>query len=131
MKALKIDYNFYQYPSEFPTIAEFITHINEHSDKFIPMVEYLDENCVEPYFIQSETEKKYINMSVVRTIQECDITVLTKQEYDRRLAFVIQEHCLDCVNYREDDFADNMLGHRDKISLDGKCAYKSTLEDSI
>ncbi len=131
MKSLKLDYNYFQFPTQTPTIEQFIEIVNENPNKFIPLVEYLQDNCVEPYFIQSETEKKYINPSLVRSIQECDITVLSKNEYDRRLALVIQEHCLDCVDYKDDDFDDNMLGHREKISLDGKCPYKTTLEDSI
>jgi len=131
MKALKLDYAYYQFPSDITSVAQFVERVNQNPLRFIPLVEFLQDNCVEPYFIQEEIGVKYVNLSRINVIEACDITVMTRREYDRRLSEVVQDNCLDCVNYSEADFADNMKGHRDKISLDGKCMFKSTLEDDI
>lgn len=131
MKALKLDYKYFQYPEDHPTIDLFIEFVNENPLRFIPLVEYLQDNCVEPYFIKTDIAVRYVNMSKIEFVQEEEIIVFSQAEYDRRLALVIQDHCLDCVNYREEEFLENMLGHRDKINLDGKCIFKSTIDDSI
>ena len=56
MKALKLDYKYYKYPEEYTTLEEFIKYvIYENPMRFIPLVEYRHEQCMEPYFIKSET----------------------------------------------------------------------------
>ena len=53
------------------------------------------------------------------------MTVLSHNEYDSRLEQIVKNKCVDCVNYSDDAIGDNLIGHREKISLDGECwAYK-------
>ena len=125
MKALKLDYKYFKYPEGYTTLDQFIEYVNDGNPmRFIPLIEYLRDHCMEPYFIKSETAFSYVNLSRIDSIQEVDITVYSKEEYKRRLELVIQDHCLNCELYREDTFSDDPFYYGDKISLDGNCPLK-------
>jgi len=125
MKALLIDYSYYFYPEQTKDLEEFVQYANEQINRFIPMVQLLEDNCVEPYFIEGETSKCYVNLSHAYRIQEVEVTLLPKEEYDKRLAKCVQRTCLDCISYEEDKIGDNLSGHRTKINLDNRCHYRS------
>ncbi|MGB4587982.1 MAG: hypothetical protein WBI17_01945 [Clostridiaceae bacterium] len=125
MKALKMDHKYFKYPEECSTLEQFIEYVNSGNPaRFVPLIEYLHDHCLEPYFIKSETAFSYVNMGQVYTIQEINITVFSKEEYKRRLELAVQDHCLNCELYREDRFWEDPFYFGDKISLDGKCPLK-------
>lgn len=124
MKVLKIGYNYYLYPNEFTNLDSFMECINQDTNRFIPLIQLLEDNCVEPYFIETDKVKCYINFKIVEKISESDITILSKVEYDYKLSDCISKTCLDCSNYIEDKVGDNLKGHRNKLRLDGQCDYK-------
>ena len=131
MKALKLDYKYYRYPDDCTSLEQFIQYVNEGNRmRFIPLLEYRQDHCKATYFIKSETNDGYVNMSRIDTIQEVEITVFSKEEYKRRLELVIQDHCLDCALYREDKFMDDVFFYSQTISLDGECALKTNIGDS-
>ncbi len=128
MKALKLDYKYFKYPEEYTSLEQFIKYVNDGNPmRFIPLLEYRHDHCLEPYFIKSETSFSYVNMSRIDSIQEIDITVFSKEEYKRRLELAIQDHCLNCELYREDKFTNDPFYYGDKINLDGKCPLKTPI----
>ncbi len=130
MKALKLDYKYYRYPDEYPSLEQFVQFVNEGNRmRFIPLLEYRQDHCKAPFFIKSETNFSYVNTSRIDTIQEVEITVFSKEEYKRRLELVIQDHCLDCALYREDKFLDDVFYYAQTISLDADCALKTPIGD--
>lgn len=121
MKILVIDYHFYYYPENTSCLEDFIQFINAHYHSYIKLTRLETDNCTFPYFIQEETTEVYLNMATMRTISEANVTVLSRHDYDARLAEVVKKKCIDCVHYEEDSDGDPLTGHREKLSLDGTC----------
>lgn len=121
MKILEIDYDYYYYPQGISCIEDFINYANNHYNTFIKLTCFETENCTFPFFIKEETKEVYINISTIQKIEEAEVTVLCRLDYDIRLEQVVKEKCIDCVNYEEDAEGDNLKGHRGKMSLDGEC----------
>ncbi|MGM9684486.1 MAG: hypothetical protein ACI3XQ_12890 [Eubacteriales bacterium] len=121
MKILEIDYDYYYYPQGFFCIEDFIAYANEYYNTFIKLTRFETENCAFPYFISDETKSVYVNIATMEKISEAEVTVLCRLDYDIRLKQVVEQKCIDCVHYKEDNEGDNLKGHREKISLDGEC----------
>ncbi len=69
---------------------------------------------------------KYINPSMVSVFRECEVTVLSREEYDRRLAGPQKEKCTRCGNYHlNGGECDEHI--RDNLCLDGECWYYENL----
>ena len=122
MKGIKIDYgDFYEFPEGMESIEEFVGYLNAHYHSFIKLKEYLTDNCCEPYFIESEWAWRYLNVAQIGRVAEAEMHLLSKEEYEHRLAEVVARKCINCVRYEEDFAGDNLEGHRTMISLDGEC----------
>ena len=122
MKGIRINYgDFYEFPEGITSIDEFVDYLNEHYHSFIKLKEFLTNNCCEPYFIESEWEWRYLNIAEIRYVRETEMHLLSKEEYERRLAEVVLQKCINCKHYEEDFLGDNLEGHRTMISLDGEC----------
>lgn len=122
MKGIKIDYgDFYEFPEGMESIEEFVSYLNAHYHSFIRLKEYLTDNCCEPYFIESEWAWRYLNVAQIGRVAEAEMHLLSKEEYEHRLAEVVAHKCINCVRYEEDFTGDNLEGHRTMISLDGTC----------
>ena len=121
MKILEIDYDYYYYPQGISCIEEFIAYINEHYNTFTELTRFETENCTFPYFIDEEVKQVYVNIATMQKINEVDVTILCRLDYDIRLEQIVKEKCVNCVHYEEDTEGDNLKGHRGRISLDGEC----------
>ena len=122
MKGIKIDYgDFYEFPEGIESIEEFVGYLNAHDHSFIRLKEYLTDNCCEPYFIESEWAWRYLNVAQIGRVAEAEMHLLSKEEYEHRLAEVVARKCINCERYEEDAAGDNLEGHRTMISLDGEC----------
>lgn len=128
MKVLAIDYAYFKYPENIGSVDEFAKYLNNNYNSFIKLTEYCDENCVEPYFIESETKEVYVNPSRIKAFSEHDITLLSKDEYGKRLEKTVKEKCANCQHYKE-HLEDNLKGHWGKISLDGECVFYEPIEE--
>ena len=105
MKVLEIDYDKYIYPEGVSTPEEFADYLLSHTGKFIPMRYYTTDHCRDP---------------MVTVFRECEVTVLSREEYDRRLAEKIDEKCVGCAKYVRNggDCGSNIC---EELSLDGYC----------
>lgn len=129
MKLLSIDFNYYHYPTNITCIEEFIAYANDHYNSFIELTQFETDNCVFPYFVSEDTARVFINIANIEKISEVEGTVLSRAEYDDRLRSIVEKKCINCIRYEEDSEEDNLEGHRDKISLDGKCYGYHKKED--
>lgn len=129
VKALKIDHEYYLYPEGYPELHQMGAYLNTTESRFVHLVQLLDDNCVEPYFIESEQTDCYLNVSRMEKLRESEVTILSKEEYDQRLVECIARTCKDCVHYIDDQKGDNLEGHRNKLSLDGNCFFKEPVEE--
>lgn len=129
MKILLLDGLPCLYPDDISSIEEFIDYINENFMSFIPMNEFLLDNCVYPYLVEEDVRVRYINMSLVKSILEDDVEVLSRYEYDERLKELQEEICVNCKNYSENLDGDNLEGHRDEMRLDGFCPNFTPIEN--
>lgn len=121
MKIIEIDYDYYYYPKGISCLDDFIVYANEHYNTFIKLTMFETQNCTFPYLISEDTKEVYVNIANMGKISEEDVTVLCRLDYDIRLEQVVKKKCIDCVHYEEDSEGDNLKGHREKLSLDGKC----------
>lgn len=122
MQILNIDGSYYQFPETLSTIEAFILYANEHYHSFMPLRQYQTDNCVFPYLIEEETKTVYVNVARMEQLYTEEVTIIpTREAYDKQLKQVVQEKCLDCIHYKEDTDGDNLVGHRDSLSLDGEC----------
>ena len=123
MKGIRINYaTYYAFPDGMESIDDFISYLNANYHSFIKMKEYLTDHCCAPYFIDSEWEWKYLNIAEIRYVWEAEMHLLSKEEYERRLAEVVLKKCVNCKHYEEDFLGDNLEGHRTMISLDSECS---------
>lgn len=122
MKLLKIDYNYYCYPSGIDSLEELQKYLNANHASFIRLTTYKEEECVFPYLVKEGTDTVLLNISNISSVQEVDATILSRKEYDERLRHVVMERCVNCENYEDhSNDGDNLRGHRSNISLDGAC----------
>lgn len=130
MKVLQCSCEYYSYPEGMENIEQFIDYVNNHYHSFIKLKKWKEDQCREPYFIDTEFEYRYVNVGQIAEIAEADITILSKDEYDRRLTQVVQQKCLNCSRYEQaESGCDNLAGHRTNISLDGECFWYSKSEE--
>ena len=111
----------YRFPPEYNSIDSLIQHINTGEQRFIKLTQFQTDNCVYPYYIESETKEIYLNFSPISIVEEEEIYVLSKEEYDEKLKQCVEEKCVNCVHYKEDLEGDYLAGHRERLSLDGEC----------
>ena len=121
MKALYLNGCYYQFPEGIENINDFILYLKDDKNVFVSLKRYETENCVHPYYIHEEVKQVFVNISAVVEIEECEINVLSRCEYDERLWECVERVCKDCVSYEE---GDDLKGHRDKLNLDGECFWK-------
>ena len=57
----------------------------------------------------------------MRCVDEAEIYMLSKDEYDERLLKVISEKCVHCIHYSEDVCEQDYESHIEHISLNGEC----------
>lgn len=129
MKVLFIDYDYFNYPEGITCIKDFVDYANKNYNSFIELTKFNTENCTFPYLVENETTQVYLNIARLNEIREEEATILTRLEYDARLKKVVEEKCVDCVHYKEELNGDNLVGHRSRISLDGKCFGFEKKED--
>ena len=128
MKLLKLDENYYRFPKGIETVDEFVEFVNNCSCKFIKMIMLSDEHSVAPYFIEEDQKTVYVNPLQVNIIEEINGKVMLRVEYERKLREVVNEKCLDCVNFEGNP--DDLGGHYENLCLDGTCwAYKKRDEN--
>ncbi len=124
IKVLRVDeITVYQYPERITSLMAFMQLVNAAKGRFIPLYRYDTKNCVPPYYIEEEKTYTYVNFSGVHTVEEEEIHVLSKAEYDARLSDLIETKCIYCV-HNEDDMKDTDLkSYRDNLCLDGNCFF--------
>ncbi len=120
MKVLEIDYDICIYPEGVSTPEDFGAYLQAHSGRFIEMRYFRSDNCIDPYYIEEETGSKFINPAMVSVFKESEVTVLSREEYDRRLAETEKKKCAGCANYHLNggECEENIRGN---LCLDGKC----------
>ncbi len=127
MKCLAIDSECYRYPDGIYDLESFSKLLNDSFNSFIALKKLLDDICVAPYFIDGNEMTVYLNVSMISEVSETECTILSKEEYNRRLKKTVEEKCTHCSNYPcEED--DDLEDYRDKLSLDGKCIFFSKAE---
>lgn len=125
MKVLKCNDEYISYPDGISDVEAFVRYLNENYHSFLKVKRWQEENCRAPYFIESEWEYLYLNIAYIREVTEAEITILSREEYDRRLRQIVAKKCVYCESYEEDCKGDNLKGHREHISLDGDCYFYS------
>lgn len=122
MKVLLInECDRYYFPKGVESLEEFIKFLNSHYNEFIPLHMLLCDNCVHPYYIEEDTKLYYVNVSKLSNVTDEEVQILSRVEYEQRLSDLMQNYCVNCVDYQEDMEGDNLKGHRDKLCLDGSC----------
>lgn len=120
MKVLEIDYDKYIYPDGISTPDGFGAYLTANMGRFIEMRYFSSDNCMDPYYIEGEIGSKFINTAMVSVFRESEVTVLSREEYDRRLADLEKEKCARCAHHHLNG---GECGERirDNLCLDGKC----------
>ena len=128
MKVLEIYYDSldcdnYLYPEGIQTPAAFAAFLERNAGRFIPMQYYSNEHCIFPYYIEEDIKTKYLNVSLIKNFEACDVTVLPREAYNERLAAAVAATCVQCVNDMgrgcdECDCGNDVSG---RMTLDGTC----------
>ena len=74
------------------------------------------------YFVREDCGTCYVNFSAVPMMEEAEITLLSREEYDARLREVLPHCCQGCVDFDENE-DDILEGRRNYVGLDGYCPY--------
>ncbi|MEA4922672.1 MAG: hypothetical protein VB031_04810 [Eubacteriaceae bacterium] len=120
MKVLLLDDCYkYLYPDGVKDLDGFIGFLKKQKEVFIPMEKLDDESSVDPYYIEGEEKQVHINFSQIGSIEESDASVISAEEYDRRMAPVIRTMCPECMFEGDPDMkCDSVENKRDKIDID-------------
>ena len=124
IKVASINNVFYcKFPEGINDIKEFIQFLNNNYHSFIELEFYIEKGCVAPFYIEEnlKTVKEYWNPSHMRCVKEAEISVLPRIEYEEKLKKVIEEKCVNCVNYIDDEDELDLESHCERIDLDGNC----------
>ena len=114
MRVINIGGDAYLYPEGIYSMEDFVAYVNLSGSKFI--------NCVPPYFVREDCGTCYVNFSAVPMMEEAEITLLSRAEYDARLREVLPHCCQGCVDFDENE-DDILEGRRNYVGLDGYCPY--------
>lgn len=122
IKALCLDeMTVYQYPEGITSLDAFMQFVNATRGRFIPLYRFDTKNCVSPYYIEEDKTCIYVNFSAISTVEEEEIHVLSKAEYDIRLNELIESKCTYCVHNNEDMKETDLKSYRNNLCLDGNC----------
>ena len=127
MKTLMINGLYYKYPVGISTIEDFMCFLQANEATFLPMLRYDFVNCAYPYLIAEDINQTFVNFSVIGIIEEMDMKIINRAEYDERLREVIENVCKSCANNVNESEDDNMTSYRKKINLDGECHFKQKI----
>lgn len=123
VKTALINIQHCKFPDGINTIDEFAAFLNDHYNSFVELECFVEEGCVEPFFIEEDlkTETRYWNTSSIRYVQNSEIYVLTRSEYQEKLEKVVKEKCAHCVHCSEDVCDEDFKSFIEHIDLNGKC----------
>ncbi|HIW72979.1 MAG TPA: hypothetical protein H9684_01515 [Firmicutes bacterium] len=122
MRVINIGGDAYLYPEGIYSMEDFVAYVNLSGSKFIRMRCLYSDNCVPPYFVREDCGTCYVNFSAVSVMEEAEVTLLSREEYDARLREVLPHCCRGCVDFDENE--DDLLeGRRNYVGLDGYCPY--------
>lgn len=134
LQALGIDFGdyscLYYFPDGMDGIEDWTDYINSCEEQFVPMTILFSSDTVFPFFIDENCDTQYINLAAIKTYHETEIEVMSRDEYEQRLAECVSAICPDCVYYEEDTDGDNLTGHRDEMRLDGFCPRFTRRDES-
>ena len=128
MKLLEIDYEYYAFPDGIGDIEEFVKYVQDSPNMFIKLTQYDCENCTPPYFIDEDKKTVYLNVRNINRMAQTKGTVLSREEYERRLDEIVEEKCVHCMGYRDED-GEVLCDPRGILTLDGECEAFETIED--
>ncbi len=127
MKKFKValinNIHYCKFPEGITDIKLFIAYLNENYHSFVELEYYIEEGCIAPFFIEEDlkTKKQYFNPSNIRLIQESEVSILRRWEYEEKLKKIIADKCVHCVNYTEDVCEQDFKSHVQHIDLNGEC----------
>ena len=131
MKCLCIDGMYYRFPEEYSSIEEFVDAVNTGAlPAFVRMTQVegdQEEGCgVYPFFIEETGRECYLNVRMAASIHEEEVTVLPREEYERRMRDLSKWLCAGCIHAED---SPDFKGCIDDMCLDGTCYSKTTEED--
>lgn len=120
----------YALPAGVSDIDDMLDFVNENINRYVKLFKIGCHDCIYPFLIEEFVEYTpvCINFANFNGFETTEAYVLTKEEYDERLAQLIDENCHDCINYEDGDDIDS---HRNHMCLNGFCPeYRSKYDVS-
>ncbi|MBE5759600.1 MAG: hypothetical protein E7332_06180 [Clostridiales bacterium] len=116
--------HYYLYPKKYPDYNSFLVYLAEN--KAVNVTELRFHKCLPPYFAEDGMTKTDIFIENENDIIDRDVFLLSRAEYDERLREKVCAICPGCLRYGGD--AEDLTGHHEEMTLDGKCFFRVTKE---
>lgn len=131
--ALINNIHYCKFPKGINNIEEFVKFLNEKYNFFVELEVLIEEGCVAPFFIEEDlkTEKQYWNLSSIRFVKECEISILKRWEYKEELQKVIKKKCVNCIHYSDDVCDEDYKSFIEHIDLNGECYGYETKKQEV
>ncbi len=112
------------YPKGTETLEDFMDQLEKTERTFIEMYKLDDDKTIDPYYVEEDITKIFINFDSVESVSEGEVEILKAEQFDRVLSKLAKICCSDCENDGESETGcDSLPGKRDKIDLETKSCW--------
>ena len=116
---------YFLYPEKYGDIESLRKYLEDPAT--LTLTELLTAECMPPYFNSSATVRREVYIGNAGDVIPFEGYILDSAEYDERLREQVIKNCPGCPRYGGD--AEDLTGHYEEMTLDGKCFMRCTKEE--
>ena len=131
MKALFIDGEYFYYPENVKNFEELEVFLQEHYNSFVKFKKLSEDRTVPPFFIDEDSKIAYVNIQRINTVEEAEVSVMTKEDYKTSLNNAIDEVCSGCDNYLRGTKSCECGEIQNNLCLNGICELFTIAQDDF
>ena len=131
MKVLFIDGEYFYYPNGVNNFEEFGDFLQENYSSFVKFTKLYEDRTVPPFFIDEYSKEAYVNIQRINTVEEVEVSVMTKEDYKTSLNNAIDEVCSGCDNYLRGSKSCECGEIQNNLFINGICELFTIAQDDF
>lgn len=131
MKVLYIDGDYFLYPEDVKDFNSLKDYINKNYSSFVQLTKLSSDRTVPPFFIDEYSKQVYVNFSGCQSVEETDVTIMSKADYKTSLNNAIDEVCAACDSFIPGERRCDCGELQNNLCLNGTCEVFSLADDEF
>lgn len=129
MKALYIDCEYYYYPEGVKDFTQLKSFIDKNYNSYVLLNKLSSDITVPPFFVNEYSTSVYVNLANCQTIEEKEITVMSKEDYTTSLNNAVDEICTSCDSFIRENRTCDCGDIQTNLCLNGVCEMFTLADD--